>query len=506
MRGTGRTIVSGTLEISGNSEKHLRSGRQLQNAGTGTWSGDGLWRLIDGAGFTNLAGATFDIQNAIRVFYDSGNAVTFTNAGTLRKSGAGITRFDGNQLLFSNTGTLEITNGMFELPTGGILDGTTIVGTTGTLRFVGGTFTLPATSMLTVNPGGTWEVTASTVVMDGTVTAPSVTFVRNTVTLNGTATIAALNMVGGTLNVSSGSTPNLQNLTLNGDILNLERPLVVNTFSLVAGTLNAGSHDLTVNNSLVWTGGDMRGTGRTIVSGTLEISGNSEKHLRSGRQLQNAGTGTWSGDGLWRLIDGAGFTNLAGATFDIQNAIRVFYDSGNAVTFTNAGTLRKTGAGVTHIVTGVAFNNTGTIIVDAGRTLQVDTYSQSDLGVLELHIAGPTAAEQARLIVTNANLNGTLRVVRDGGFTPTAGTVITPVTYTTRTGTFAPIDGNGVTYNSDYAANALNLTVAAAAAVAASLADDVIEDADLVRPDSVLDEAFAQHAEQPLAADLRIAI
>jgi hypothetical protein len=467
MQGSGRTISIGTLEISGDNEKALLLGRQLENSGMGTWSGNGSLRLSRGAKFTILVGATFEIQNAARAFHEegSGGVTTFINAGTLRKTSTGTTRIEGGGLLFTNTGTLEIANGTFELSAwGSTLDGMTTVGSNGTLRLLNWTFTLPATSSLTVSAGGTWDIVNSTVSLDGTVNAPGVTFSNSTVTLNGTATIPALNVSGGSFNVGNSSTPNFQTLMLAG-ALNLSRPLVLDTLSFTAGVLNGGGQDLIVNNSLLWTSGAMQGSGRTIAIGTLEISGSNEgKLLNTGRILENRGTGTWKDASPLRLFDGAQFVNAAGATFEIQNGVPVIH-SLSAAAFINAGTLRKTSPGVTRFDSSfILFSNTGTLIVNAGGVLEVVTFSQSDSGNTELHIAGPTPAEQARLSTTSATLNGTLRVFRDGGFTPAPGTVVSPVTYVTRTGTFATIDGIGVTYTADYGASSLNLTVVAAPA------------------------------------------
>jgi hypothetical protein len=142
----------------------------------------------------------------------------------------------------------------------------------------------------------------------------------------------------------------------------------------------------------------------------------------------------------------------------------VLFDGGNPATLVNAGTLIKSGAGTTTIPSGVALTNTGTIVVSAGNTLQVNSFAQTALGVLQVHIGGPTANQQGRLSTTNSTLDGTLDLTLDAGYTPGVGTIFTPVTYVTRTGTFATIDGNDIAYSANYGVNALSLTVGAGAA------------------------------------------
>src|SRR5208282_3408853 len=96
--------------------------------------------------------------------------------------------------------------------------------------------------------------------------------------------------------------------------------------------------------------------------------------LDGGRVLQNDGTFNWTGGSidlgynpLGSTVGGATIVNALGAIFNDQVAGSINNETGTNV-FTNAGTFETSFASGTTTIA-VAFNNTGTVNVGAGDTL-----------------------------------------------------------------------------------------------------------------------------------------
>jgi hypothetical protein len=220
---------------------------------------------------------------------------------------------------------------------------------------------------------------------------------------------------------------------------------------------------VTITNSLTWSGGQMYGSGKTVVSagGTLDITSSTAKFL--GRVLENWGTGSYSGSNLQFFVDvGAGvLSNLAGASFTVTGEGDFWLWNSGAHAFNNAGTFTKQGAGTTSDFSGVAFNNTGTVDVQSGTlsllgggsnggTIDVaagsilELASGFSLGAsssLAIDIAGLTAGQIGRIAFSsNAGLAGTLTTRFVNGFVPNVGDSFQVMTYPSRTGTFDTVN------------------------------------------------------------------
>ncbi len=459
------SIPAGTaLNMSGAADKFLQ-GRTINNAGTTTWSGTGvLWGSVN-AVFNNMAGATFDAQNDVPFNYQCGpcGIPTFNNAGTFKKSaGAGTTTINGG-VLFNNNSTVLVQSGTLSIGGGG--------SSASTFNIVGGSvIVFPAD--YTLNTGATF------------------------------AGAGVVRQTGGTLNIAGSVS--MQNLDFNG------------------GTLG-GAGTLTVNALMNWTAGTINDSGSlSIPAGAqLNISGASDKFLQQ-RTINNSGTTAWTGTGIIWASVGAVFNNLAGGTFDAQNDSAFNYQCGpcGVPTFNNAGTFRKSaGSGTTTINGGVIFNNTGTVNAQSGTLRFVDgfaqtagstnlsgghlsggtlniqggslagtgiitasvtnaaqvspggsgaagtlaivgNYTQASGGTLNVELGGTGAGTFDKLTVSgSATLNGTLNVSTIGGFTPASGNAFQVMTYSSRSGAFATVNGNGRTYNPTY--NATDLTIVA---------------------------------------------
>jgi hypothetical protein len=385
LEGTGTLTVSGPTALSGNAimeggSASLRQGNLVAQGplsitvagGNGTGAVlDGGWTLtaedsttwtsgpiyfgspfsalsIGGTNtFVNAAGATFDNQTTANsnIIRQTGTGV-FDNAGLFDKTAASGSSTTTISTAFNNTGTLEVDAGTVDL-TGGGSDSGSFTGA-GTLEFGGGTATVATGS----------SVTAANVLV-----------------------------AGGTVNLSGGS-------------------FAPANLTITSGTVNLGANNATVT-TFTQSGGELAGTGTLTVSGATALSGENAMEggstsLRQGNLVAQGPLTITGGNGIAAVIDGGWtltadgttnwtsgtidfgaafvgliggtntFVNAAGATFDDQNSATntffngIFQESGTGV-FDNAGLFDKTAAsGASTTVISTAFNNSGTLEVDAG--------------------------------------------------------------------------------------------------------------------------------------------
>lgn len=316
MSGTGQTVipVGATLTLAGTDLKSL-SQRTVLTQGTTIISGSGSLGAGNGAIWTNAAGATVDIQSDADFFYAFGSspALTFTNAGTLRKSGGGTSGFGGGTI-FNSTGAVQVQAGTLSLASGSassIFD----IASGAALTFADGgqTFTLAAEAALA--GAGTTIVSAGAVQVTGNLTATNVTL--------------------------SG-----------GDLF--------------------GTGSVTVSGAFLWTRGRMYGTGSTTIeaTGSLTLDGADQKIL-SARTLTTRGNTTIrpSGTGVLSTGDNAIWNIAAEATVDVQSDADIIWGFGAtpALTVNNAGTFRKSGGtGASDFAINTVLNNTGVVEVQTG--------------------------------------------------------------------------------------------------------------------------------------------
>ena len=101
--------------------------------------------------------------------------------------------------------------------------------------------------------------------------------------------------------------------------------------------------------------------------GVVALSGAGLKVLA--RTLNSNTSATWTGSGNITM-DTSALNIAAGTTFDVQNDQSVTINGGTPA-INNAGTFQKSaGTGTTTVYGGVAFNNTGSVLVQTG-TLQL---------------------------------------------------------------------------------------------------------------------------------------
>ena len=360
MDGSGRTVIApgATLTLTSASSAFWNmSSRVLENGGTILWTGAGTISLGVGVVITNRPGALFDARNAGTVSYAAGAVCRFDNAGTFRKSFNPGTNTFGSGVSFNNYGTVDLQTGTLVLGGGGVNNGTISVPANTSLNLSGGTFNSSSPSSLTgagnFTVSGGAATLAGLVNVSGTniVSAGTANFTGNTICTNNVLLIS-----GGTANFDGTGTVS---------------PAVLN---LSGGTL-AGGNVVSVLNVLNWTGGTMSGTGRTLIApGATFNLANANSVTLDTRTLENAGTALWTGNGGLRAY-GAVITNRLGALFEAQNNASFTYVFSGACRFDNAGTFRKdTSTGTTTFSSLFSFNNYGTVDIQTGTLLCIDSF------------------------------------------------------------------------------------------------------------------------------------
>jgi hypothetical protein len=276
-----------------------------------------------------------------------------------------------------------------------------------------------------IDASGSYVVTISTAITANPLTISS-SGATVTETASGSLSLAgALTLSAGTLQLNSGTT-------------------TVGAQTQSGGEL-AGTGTLTVSGTTALSGGGMEGgsasveQGNLVAQGALTISLGSSGFLGTaldgGWTLTAEGTTNWTGGYIYFGYNPSGTTiggtntwvNAAGATFDDQNTANynIVQDTDTGV-FDNAGLFDKTaasGASTTTIET--AFNNSGTLEVDAGI---VDlTGATANSGILE--------AQGGTLDVANALSGGGQLSIGTGG-------EIEPGIATNETATFTGTSGS----------------------------------------------------------------
>lgn len=324
LSGTGRVLVDTPASLAITNQGVFGQGVgfnaiTLENGGTILLTGAG--NLFGTGVITNRPGALFELQGSGTLANIAGN-YRFDNAGVFRKtinpgSNPISIPFNNYGTVFSATGTLAYVSTFTNTGTvllaagttnrfqgGGISSGAFDASQTALVEWTGGMF---------LNPGSQ---------------------------LNG----------GGLYRINAGAS-----LVANTD-------LSVSNLDLMLGALD-GSGTITVNNLMNWTGGNITGSGQTIIAqgATLNLANPSGVGLN--RTLENGGTILWTGAGN---IFGSGgiITNRPGALFE-QQGTGSFANTAGDYQFDNAGTLRKSVSSGTNTVY-IVINNYGTLDIEAG--------------------------------------------------------------------------------------------------------------------------------------------
>jgi hypothetical protein len=327
---SGGQISPGSLTIASNAVMNINSGLfgvalygVLTNAGTVNWSGIGALQLNNNSllgyygGIVNEAGAVFNAQSDLEISGTYGTEY-FNNAGTFVKSPTmGTTTLD---VLFTNTGTVEVETGTILFDAKGAGNGTFNAAAGTDITFANNN------SGTAFGGAGTYMIAAGTVTLTGS---------------GGNVVLS-----GGTLN----GVNSISNLTFN------------------SGTMAGTDVVTTVAN---WTGGSL--TGALAIASNAVLNVSSLLGLTLYGVLTNAGTVNWSGLGDLQLYNDpalgyfGGIVNEAGAVFNAQSDSLINTSYGSEY-FDNLGTFIKSPTlGITTI--DVLFTNAGTVEVETGSIL-----------------------------------------------------------------------------------------------------------------------------------------
>ena len=345
---TGGTL-GGTIAQVTSSDLFTWSGGTMSGTGVTNANGgilmDGGFVSLDQRTLNNAAGQTATLSNQAAVFLNNG--AVFNNNGTFLQ-----TTFNGAIVggTFNNLGTFTSNPdpGSFGFPIDSVFNNSgTVSVQSGTLSLDGGDGG-NTTGDFNISSGATLQFAS-----DFNLAASA------TISGAGTAEFSA-----GTVNLLSSS---VSNLLIDGGLANFNGATSATTISLTNGTL-AGSGNVTSTGLFTWNGGTLSGTGITNTNGGLLIN-NAQVFLDT-RTLNNAvgSSATMSNFAEMLFLNGAVFNN--NGTLLAQGntgSDGFFYDGGATSTFNNSGTFtRNTASTVFTISSGIAFNNSGTVNVQAG--------------------------------------------------------------------------------------------------------------------------------------------
>ena len=382
MSGGGRTVIDtgATMNLANAIQIDLTS-RTLENAGTVLWTGGSI--ALNTAVVTNRAGALFETRGAGSFVFAAGRS-RFDNTGTFRKSVNTGTTSIASFISFNNFGTVELQTGTLVLAGGGANNGNYSVPVGTTLNLAGGIHT--ASSGSSITGAGGFTVSGAMASLDGLVNVNGTNlFTDGTTDLTGNyiCTNNSLIISGGAVSFDGTGTV---------------MPAILN---LSAGALDGGQL-VTVGTAMNWTGGTMRGGGRTFIPAevTLNVANASQVNLFA-RTLENAGIVLWTGRNI--AMDTAIVTNRAGALFETQGTGSLIFAAGRS-RFDNAGMFRKSvNAGIMTVASFIGLNNYGTV--------------ELLTGVLNLAGGGANSGNYSVPVGTTLNLSG-------GTFTANSGSSI----------------------------------------------------------------------------------
>jgi|GEM_PF-4319627 len=316
-RGTGTVTVGpdATLLMDGpgaTMRYGVTPGRTFVSQGEAVWTGVGRW--ADTGRFVNEGTLTFPqsyTEPVMLCFSPESPAVTNAAGGLVRRTGGGTVYFSCG---FDNHGTVRVEQGTFELrgfnATGGADTGAYEVESGARLVFGGGTRTIGSSGSVTGD--GTVEIVNNSN--------------AHALTIGGTYDVPTTRLLG----------PAFPRLALDADA-------TLPVFEMTGGAFG-GSGTVTVTDAFTWSGGQMEGTGTTVLgpAATVSLSGPTLR-LHDARTLRLEGAATWPGG-----------TTITNATEQAR--------------LVNAGVLTFAGEGSRGVTNGMLVNE-GEIVHAAGTTV-----------------------------------------------------------------------------------------------------------------------------------------
>jgi hypothetical protein len=423
---------NGLFTVSAGATLDVTGGAQPSWAGVMTGRGTGTVLMSSGTLNAGL-GVTLDLTNNLFQWTGGSLSGSFSNLNVLTLSGSGSHRLLGRM---DNAGLVRHTDvGTFALSQG-----------PGTIfrNLPGATYQFETNSSITVV-----DCCASTVFEnDG--------LVRKAAGSGNTVISAPFNNNGGTNEVDAGQ------LTFSGGGASSNGTFIVASGAVVDLTggsqpfwrgqlFGTGGGQVQMNNGIIQADNLIVNCAPGVFqlnggrfNGTLTNAG--EMHISGGSlagAFYNAGVVRQVGAAAFSLSEvvGTTFHNLPGATYEFQaNGNLTPVDCCSAVTFENAGLLRKSGSLIAATISTGFTNLNGSIEVDSG-TLSVSggAYAQGT-GAFTVQLGGTNAGEWGEFIAGGVSLGGSLSVKLTNGFAPQIGQQFQILSSTGLSGTFSSLD------------------------------------------------------------------
>ena len=402
----------------------------------------GAGQLLANTGGMQNAGLISADQPSILSIFPNGKG--FTNTATLQATNGGTLLLQSGT--FTNTGGLiqALDMSAVRVNAAAVVGGTMTTSGSGRLSIENSTFTNVTNAGAAAQPNGQGAIITGTLTDNGT-WALNATSASTDLDCNQNATLA------GSGSIVLSNSPNNRILTdntvcTNATTIHGAGQLLVNT----GGMLNQGT--IVADQATALTifpngkGFTNQGTLRAMGSGGLSMVGNPVTN--AGTVLVNAGSslsrsGTYTQTAGTTTVNG---TLTATGPVDIQSGVLQGTGTVNA-NVSNAGQVNP---------------GTGT---SAGLLTINGTYAQTAGGAFNVEIGGPTAGtDYDRLVVSGAaTLTGTINISLTNNFRPTLGSTFTILTFGSRAGDFATYNGltqsNGVVFSKIINSTSLVLTV-----------------------------------------------
>jgi hypothetical protein len=221
---------------------------------------------------------------------------------------------------------------------------------------------------------------------------------------------------------------------------------IVQSLTLGASSSLIGSGSLTITGSFDWPGsGNVMIPITVPAGGTVNISGNDEKVINSGGgnntlNFNVAGTTTVSGTGL--VLSGAGVTLTNSGTFTLQPGATMTSLSCcvNPAQFVNTGSVVLPAAG-TAVIKGIAFNNSKTVSLASGSTLDLQIAPSNLNAGTSISGAGTLLVDYLASVALNGTVNLSKGTTFQLGSAGSRGSLSGTGTFTGSGSTFSWLDG-----------------------------------------------------------------
>ena len=412
--GLTRVAANGALNISGDNTDTF-SGTTLANFGTVTLStGSNNLRLGSGASLQNKSGGLFDLQNDGTFLDIGGGFGSFANelGAILRKSaGGGTSTFN---IPMNNVGTVEVQSG--------------------TLNLTNTVTQLPATTLT----GGTWKVFAGATLNIASGGA-NITANQGDVTLSGAGSsftkIDTLANNQGAFSILAG-----RNFTTLGDLDNSGTITAGDgsTFTVPSGTFtNSGTLDIRTNGTFVsQTPTFTNFAGSTLTGGSYLIGGTFK--FQGANIVTNAATITLDGAAS-QIVDQTNadaLASFANNTFAGNFTVKNGRNFSRSIAFTNAGNVTA-GANSTFTLaagglatgtftvnsTGAVNFTGGTFLLDGGSAITGAGVATLSAGIVNAGDAASDSITVQNFAVSGGTLGGNGTLTASESFNWTGGTM-----------------------------------------------------------------------------------